>query len=589
MFGLKVKFRELKEDAEAIKNNINKLMLNLEEETKLKQDEMNNLREELKQVKKELLEENIENEILKENIKILTQENKKIIEKLFQKEQDEFKIKMLTNKTDVFPLSSDLDIEITVNNIDSLEDKIKKNPEKFKTYYLNGEKNNGVVATGSCNQEIELDSCLTTFEEPIVTNNKDQKVKKEQKKYTDLLKESKLDRNDIQKFVLDRSKSLENPEELSTNDWKKVLNFGVAYKVLTNREIQQLKQISLMLGNSDYKNERKEILNKVKENGFEISLYKGEDWEKVLEFLVENNGITEEVREVFISIFKKYKKKKIFKLKQLKFILPYFEKYKENIKNKETKNTSNKPLKEDESCLIPFGKVFNEIYVEKEEQNEMLDKVTENIIESTEEKIEQNIILVEPSIEDIEKLNAEILAVDSNEWYKAKHWLNENNILKCNHQKKVGYYNFCDVLNESKRFNSKMTIGQMNKVRDLYKILKDAGYNFINDAETKKVEQVEELKESEYDLSENQNKTFKDLELFSSKDWDNLLAWSDNKLLIESEGLKVLESLIEGKKLEEFKELELISLIELYDYLVEEGFDKDSLNLEEKGIENIKY
>lgn len=916
MFDLEGKFGELKENAKIIKNNINKLNIMLEnekasvlelqkeiqnsydlimkninasnrkeEQIKLKQDELNNLR-------KKIIERDIENKALKQNIKFFNQDNKKLQEKLYQKEKDELSFKILTNetstnieklknkineqnkemqqykidiedlkdklkkqtKTNIVSISNNFDIrenfkfyynEIQIitnriknnlkdekitsnviermflyfetidklsdsdsknsqelerligitsstirkdfsllkiegtrgqgynakdlkkelekflfcesdqkfhkNNINTFEEEVENNPEEFKTYYLDKEKNNDEVIIGYSSQESELESCLTIIPEPLVKDDKGESIKKEPKKYIDLLKESKLDMNNIQKFVLDRSKSLEDPEELSTNDWKKVLNFGVSYKILTNREIQQLKQISLMLGNFGYKSERSEILNKVKENGFEISLYKVEDWEKVLEFLVKTKGITKEVKDGFEGIFKKYKKKKIFKLEQLKFILPYLEKYKENRKKIKIEGKDSLLEIEEDSCLTPFGKAFNKNYIEREENEKTLDVVTGSVMEPLKDKIEKNTTLVEPSNENIKDLNAKVLAVESDEWHRAKHWLSENKILECNHQKKVGYYNFCDVLNESKRFNGELTIGQMNKAREIYMILEENGYDFTGDKENKKGDQVneiktigiegdqsitslilekfkkyenpndlkenewheilrfgiyfnlfgktdtqrinsikvhsknnqklnesllengkkylilvknngfetslftldewdkvishlkknnilksnvidqfynisneseetgffsieqlkfispyfeefrklveksrekesgeliyelsEEFKESKYNLSEKQNRILRELKLFDSKNWKDLSIWSDNRLLIENEDIEVLNSLINGRSLEKFKELELIGLIELYEYLVEEGFNIKGFNLEEE-------
>jgi len=784
MFGLKDKFGELKENAGTIKNNINKLSIVLanekasilelqkeiqnsydllmekinvsnkkEEEIKVKQDELNNLREELSQVKKGSIERDIENKTLTQNIKILTKDNKELKEKLYQKEQDELKFKILTNETSI--------------NIENLKNKMDKQNEEVQQYKIEIEslkdkieKQNKTKIT-SISPDIDPNQKLTvnninSLEEEI-KKNKDQHIKKEQKKYIDLLKESKLDLNNIQEFILNRSKSIDDPEELSTNDWKKVLNFGVGYKILTNREIQQLKQISLMLGNSGYKNERSEILHKVKESGFEISLYKAEDWEKVLDFLVETKGVTKEVKDGFEGIFKKYKKKKIFKLEQLKFILPYFEKYKENIKKVEVENNDDFLEIKEESCLTPFGKALNENYIEKKEKEITLETIMENITESIEEKVEKNATLVESSNKEIEELNAKILVIESDEWQRIKCWLRENKILDCISQKEIGYYNFCDVL----RFNKKLTTGQMIKAREIYTILENTGYNFVKATETKKVEQVEELydkqneidenitnlilnklkrledvriftkeewksildfgiqydlfkpkgrleaervegyrrssgrwnqnllemgkrtykvvekngynasifdfyewnkvvnhlkenkivttnivhefydisneseetgffsleqlkfispyldkfkelkstikstkvnfideneiesgkieynkfeefNESKYDLSEIQNRTLRELKLFSSKDWKNLSIWSDNRLLIETEDIEVLEALINGKSLEKFKELELIGLIELYEYLVDEGFNKKDLNLKKE-------
>lgn len=828
MLGLKEKYGELKEDAGTIKKNINKLSVILEnekasvlelqkeiqnsydllmekiavsnrkeEEIKLKQDELENLR-------KELIERDIENKTLTQNIKTLTKDNKELQEKLYQKEQDELKFKILTNetsinienlkkkmdeqneevqqykieieslkdeiekqnKTNVTSISPDIDPDqkLTINNINSLEEEIEKNPKEFKTYYLNEEKNNGDIAIEFVSQESKLDSCLTNFEKPLAKNIKDQYEKKEQKIYIDLLKESKLDINNIQEFILNRSKSIDDPEELSTNDWKKVLNFGVGYKILTNREIQQLKQISLMLGNSGYKSDRSEILNKVKKNGFEISLYKAEDWEKVLEFLVKTKGITKEVKDGFEGIFKKYKKKKMFKLEQLKFILPYLEKYKENIKKIEIESKDDFLEKEEESCLTPFGKTLNENYIEEDVNEKNIVTATANIMDSIEEKAEKNTSLIELSNENIKELNTKILTVESDEWPKIKQWLHENDILDCNHQKKVGYYNFCDVLNESKRFNKKLTTGQMIKARDLYIILEGAGYfdlecklkshgseeidsmngikgnenvtslilekfkryensedlkedewheilrfgvyfnlfgktdtqrihsikihskvngklhdsllenskkyltlvknngfevslfnldewnkvinhlkindiltsnvigefynisneseetgffsleqlkfispyldkfkdlvhinrensNIIDEVSSDEIKEengdieynkIEEFKESKYDLSEKQDRVLRGLKLFSSKNWENLSIWSDNRFLIETEDIEVLDSLIDGKLLDDFEELELIGLIELYEYLVEEGFNSKDFNLEKE-------
>lgn len=59
--------------------------------------------------------------------------------------------------------------------------------------------------------------------------------------------------------------------------------------------------------------------------------------------------------------------------------------------------------------------------------------------------------------------------------------------------------------------------------------------------------------------------------------------------MIENEDIEVLNSLINGKPLEEFKELELIGLIELYDYLVEEGFNSKDFNLEEEEKYNTTF
>lgn len=405
MLDLKEKYGELKEDAGTIKNNINKLSVILEnekasvlelqkeiqnsydllmekiaasnrkeEEIKLKQDELENLR-------KELVEKDIENKTLTQNIKTLTKDNKELQEKLYQKEQDELKFKILTNETSI--------------NIENLKKKMDEQNEKIQQYKAEIEGLKGEIEKQkkidiiSIPLDIDSDQKLTVNN---INSLEEEIEKKEQKIYIDLLKESKLNINNIQEFILNRSKSLDDPEELSTNDWKKILNFGVSYKILTNREIQQLKQISLMLGNSGYKSERNEILNKVKENGFEISLYKAEDWEKVLEFLVATKGITKEVKDGFEGIFKKYKKKKMFKLEQLTFILPYFEKYKENIKKIEIES------KDD--------------FLEKEIT---LQQIMENITEPIKKETDKNISSAELSNENIEDLNPKTLTVKSYE------------------------------------------------------------------------------------------------------------------------------------------------------------------------------
>ncbi|OQY42269.1 MAG: hypothetical protein B6227_02680 [Fusobacteriia bacterium 4572_74] len=102
--------------------------------------------------------------------------------------------------------------------------------------------------------------------------------------------------------------------------------------------------------------------------------------------------------------------------------------------------------------------------------------------------------LKDKSIKEKEKeLNAKILAIESDEWYKIKQLLHEDNVLDCNQQKKVGYYNFCDTLNEAKRFDNKLSTGQMIKAREIYTILENNGYNFINKEKQTKEEDVDEF------------------------------------------------------------------------------------------------
>lgn len=126
MFNLKDKFGELKEDAGTIKDNINKLSTMLENENKNileLQDELQNnynliiekidlsnkKEEELQQIKKELIESNIENKNLKK--------------KLYEKEKDSDE--MPKDKTNITPRHIDLELVSNDNN-ETIEKELKE-------------------------------------------------------------------------------------------------------------------------------------------------------------------------------------------------------------------------------------------------------------------------------------------------------------------------------------------------------------------------------------------------------------------------------------------------------------------------------
>lgn len=629
MFSLKEKFGNLKDDAKIIENNIDKLKIILDNERKnildlqdeiekdydlitkkielfeKKEKELHDLKEELKDIKQNMIESNIENKILKEKIENLTKDNKELKEKLYQKEKDELKFKILSNENTA-------NIKNLAGKIDKQNNEINQYKVEIANLKANIEKQNTpkkiekdiekVISSNPIKNTSLNNINFSKKKTPIEPKTKHLKLEKEKKTYIDLLKEINLDTNNIEKFILDRSKSLEDPEELSTNDWKKILSFGVTHNILTNREIQQLKQISLMLGNSGYKNERSKLLNKVKENGFEISLYKVDDWEKVLDFLEEKKAITKEVKECFISIFKKYKKKKMFKLKQLKFILPYLEKYKEDIEKnkeiaedkitiKESSNEDNEKLntkiltiETDKSIayliLEKYRKYKNSIDFEDNEWKELLrfglyfnlfNKVDRENINSIRTHLKYGGRLYSDLLEngrkclELAKTNGfEISLFDYDEWNKIINYLKDRKILTSNIIKE--FYNISNESEETGVFN----LEQLKFILPYFEKFK----GLENESET--------IEKSKYNLSEKQDRILKKLKSFSSKEWEKLSLWSEDKLLIETKDIKMLDSLIDERTVEEFNKSELISLIELYNYLIDEGFDKKDFNLEKK-------
>jgi len=632
MFSLKEKFKDLKDDAKIIENNINKVKIMLDNERKNildlqdeiqndydliakkiklfeeEEKELNSLKEELKDTKQNMIESNIENNILKEKIENLTKDNKELKEKLYQKEKDELKFKMLTNENtaNIKNLAGKIDKQNNEINQYKVEiANLKANIEKQNTP-KKIEKDIEKVISSKPIKNTYLNNINSSKNKiPIEPKTKHLKLEKEKEKekkiYIDLLKEINLDTNNIEKFILDRSKLLEDPEELSTNDWKKILSFGVTHKILTNREIQQLKQISLMLGNFGYKNERSKLFNKVKENGFEISLYKIEDWEKVLDFLEEKKAITKEVKEGFVGIFKKYKKKKMFKLEQLRFILPYFEKYKEDIeKNKEIANiitvneknekpkihidediiklinnklnsfTDVKTLNPTEwKKILNFGiqyKLFNHTDIKNLEEIIVYLKYNSRLYSDILERAKIKLELAKTN-------GFEISLFDYDEWNKIINYLKDHKILTSNIIKE--FYNISNESEETGFFS----LEQLKFILPYFERFKGLENEDII------YKPIEEFKESKYDLSEKENRTLRELKLFSSEDWKNLTMWSKKRSLIENEDIEIIDYLIYGtstQKFEEFEEFELITLIELYDHLKKEGFNVKDFNLEKE-------